>query len=343
MSVIVSILCIIVMIIIHEWGHFIAGRICKIPIYEFSIGFGPTLFKKKGKKETIFSIRAIPLGGFCAFDDMSNGNVSGLADVALEKLSFIKKIFISIAGPLMNIITALLLMVVMMMFTGGSYSTNQIDSISEDGSAYGIIYDNSTITSMNGIEVHNGDEITKFLMDFEGGEIDLKLVDSNGEEYEKTIKPKFDEEYQRYMMGITLKYQNKGESPIKAIIDGTKSFAFCFAGVFEGLFMMITGQVPVSEISGIVGAVGTMSEYATAKTISAFGTVAAYISIDLGIMNLLPIPPLDGFKILTAIIQKVFKKRLGDKVTIGISVASFLAITALSIVLIFTDTMKLIG
>ena len=83
MSIILAILALMIMIVLHEWGHFIAGRICKTPIHEFSIGMGPLIFQKKGKKETTFSLRAIPLGGYCAFD---SGDSTGVVDSSLNKL-----------------------------------------------------------------------------------------------------------------------------------------------------------------------------------------------------------------------------------------------------------------
>ena len=113
MSIIISILAIAIMIILHEWGHFIAARICKVPVYEFSMGFGKLLFKHQGKKETQFSIRAIPLGGFCSFDSpesLKNSAENGITDSALNKIPIWQRIFICFLGPFINILTAFVIM-----------------------------------------------------------------------------------------------------------------------------------------------------------------------------------------------------------------------------------------
>lgn len=351
MRILISILAIIIMILVHEWGHFIAARICKVPVYEFAVGFGPKLFSRKGKKETVWSIRAIPLGGFCSFDDISkNGTVNGITDVALEKIPARKKVFICAAGPLMNIVLGLLIVIACTFIFGLADMSNKISGFTDNnvgGNIAEYLEVGDEIIEVDGMDVsaHNETKLQDYMTnDFKGGELHVKVIkgeDGSIKEYD--IKPYYSEENKRYYLGYKLTVDYVRPNIIDGLGYSIKTTASYVYGVFEGIYDLFSGKYKFSEVSGIVGIVDYMSDNAKFDFIEDFLLIAAFISVNLGVMNLLPIPPLDGSKILQTGIEKVARKKIPEKVIVVTTVASFSLLIILSVVLAVFDITKIVS
>lgn len=327
MKIIISIIAILLMILIHEWGHFIAGRICKVPVYEFAIGFGPKIFSKKGKKETIYSVRAIPLGGFCAFDKEDE---TGVMDSNLNKQPLLHRLFIFIAGPLMNILTCLIILFIVCFFVGNPTPTTIVDSTYEGYEAHEKLQENDEIISVNGIKL-NGDSVllSKLVNEANGNTIIFEVL-RNGKTFTTQITPSFNKETNSYLIGIRKKQINVTMSFIDSLkATGRTSFNYVI-GIFDALGGLFSGKYKVSEMSSIVGIVDVMSEYASTTNITMYLSLCAYISINLGIMNLLPIPGLDGSKILFGIIEGITRKKVPEKVE------TYLILTCMGLLLLLT-------
>jgi regulator of sigma E protease len=338
MSIILAILALMIMIILHEWGHFIAGRICKTPIHEFSIGMGPLIFQKKGKKETTFSLRAIPLGGYCAFD---SGDSTGVVDSSLNKLPIYKRMFIFIMGPLMNVITALIISFGIAMFMGFPSAMPVVDSIVENSACENILQPNDEILAVNGKEI-NGDSslMSQYINETNGETFHLTIL-RDEQKLTVAITPKFDEASQRYLIGIMQKYKYTTCTFTESIKYAGTATLDGIVSTYQGLAGMITGKYKMSDMSGVVGIVGLVSEYATPSTFSVFLSLCALISVNLGIMNLLPIPGLDGSKIIFSIYEAIFKKPIPEKVEYYMTMVGFGALILLFIVVTFSDIIKL--
>lgn len=338
MGGLIAFLGIIVMIILHEWGHFIAARIFKVPVYEFAVGMGPKIFSKKGRKGTIFSLRMLPVGGFCAFDDDEN---SGLEDLALEKIPIYQKLIIVFAGPLINLITGLLIFFMLVVFVGTSIDTNIVDSVNEAYPSYGIIESEDKIISIDGVLLDEENTLTKMVKNSNGKELTI-LLERNGKEEIVEVTPKFDPSADRYFIGVTTRLTYR-KATVKEILTTplilTKESV---KQVFGGLFDLLSGQTKLSEMSGLIGIVSYANEYATLKTIYTFFSILAIVSINLGIMNLLPIPGLDGSKIFGSIFQLIFKKKLPEKVEVALINGSFAVLVGLMILVAINDIIKLI-
>lgn len=314
--ILIAILALAFMIIVHEWGHFIAGRICKIPVYEFSVGMGPVLLQKKGKKETVYSLRAIPLGGFCAFD---KGDATGVMDSNLNKLSIPKRLFIFIAGPLMNIITAFVIMFIVIFFIGSPAQTATIEKVLDGTVATVELQQGDKIIEVNGIAVNgNRDEVVRALSS--GLDKDKKedqtaelVVDRNGEHIATVLTLAYDEETGMYSMGYTLQTVYEKEGLLSSLRYSARGVLVDVKMVYESLFGLITGKYKVSQMSGVVGVVSVMSEVINDYGIYYFLMLAAFISANLGVANMLPIPGLDGSKVLFALIEAVRGKPMERK------------------------------
>lgn len=339
MKVLISILIIVAMIIVHEWGHFIAGRICKVPVYEFAIGFGPVLWKKKGKKETQYSVRAIPLGGFCSFD---NEDKTGTLDMELNAQPLRKRMLIFVAGPLMNILTGYLIALLLFSTVGVPMPSTIVDSTYSEYSAAELLQPGDKLLTADGVDLNNDPAVFSRIV-AEGKETPIVVeFERDGEVMSGTLAPKYNEEQGRYFVGIVYRQPNVSfpffES-IRYAFNLTIQYAVAIFTALGGLF---SGKYSINDMSSIVGIVGVMTEYADASKIPMFLQLCAYITINLGIMNLLPIPGLDGSKILFGTIEGVTRKRVPEKFESYLTIACMALLLALSGYLIFHDIFKLI-
>ena len=348
MNIFLSILSIIVMIILHEWGHFIAARICKVPVYEFAVGFGPKLFSfKSKKKETVYSIRAIPLGGFCSFDNISESDtINGITDLALEKIPIYKKVFISFMGPFVNILCGFLLVFGCITSFGITESYNKIAGFSENrGNISEYLEIGDEIIEVDGLDVSARNEtiLSEYLTnEFKGETIHVKAIKNDGSIKEYDIKPYYDEELGRYFIGFKLSFETRKPGLFEAIKISAQSTGEVITGVFNTLTGLFSRKYSLQDTAGIVGTVVIMSEYAKPEFLESFLALISYISINLGVMNLLPIPPLDGFKILESGIELIRRKKMKEKTVVILTTVSFGILLIFSLILILVDVGRIL-
>lgn len=327
MKVLISIIAILLMILVHEWGHFIAGRICKVPVYEFSIGFGPKIFQKKGKKETIYSIRAIPLGGYCAFD---KDDATGAVDKSLNQQPLLNRMFIFIAGPFMNVLTAIVLIFMVCFAIGNPTPVTIVDSTYENFDAHEVLQEGDIIISANGIETNMDPEILASVISESKGEPVELEVQRDNEVFTTEIIPKYDNDSGKYMIGIVQKQINVKLNFIDSVKASFSTVYNYGAVIFDTLGGLFTGKYSVNQMSSIVGIVDVMSEYASTSNLPLYISLCAYISFNLGLMNLLPIPGLDGSKILFGAIEGVTRKKVPEKIEV------YLTLTFMSLLLLLS-------
>ena len=337
MSIIITLVAIVLMIVLHEWGHFIAGRICKTPINEFSIGMGPAIFQKKGKKETIYSLRLLPLGGYCAFDDNEEN------DNILNKLPVYKRIFIFFMGPLMNVIITIILFFCISFFIGVPTMTTTIEKVT-DNFIYENIQPGDRIIEINGIKVDSYSQISETLSeeidtDNPGQPLNFTLKRDN-EIVTASITPQKTEN--GISTGILMCQEYKKISFGQSLVASAKLSWSGATMVFESIGGLITGKYKISDMSGIVGIVSIMGSVAKPSTAYLFFYFAAIISVNLGIMNLLPIPGLDGSKILFGVIEAIRKKPIPQNIEAAITMVSFGVLILLAVFITISDISKLI-
>lgn len=338
MSVILSILAIVSMIIVHEWGHFIAGKIFKVPVYEFAIGMGPILFKHKGKSETTYTIRALPLGGFCAFDQDDD---TGVVDSNLNKIPIWQRLIVFVAGPLMNIITAIIIAISLYAFVGIPHSLPVVAQIVNED-LIGVLEVGDEFLYVNGESVDGSVEKLSELLSKNPTETQDVVVLRNEKEVAVKLNLYYDEASDSYLMGI---YQAAEYVPCN-LIDSAKYGVMMVkddsVAVIETIKGLFTREYQISDMSGVVGAVSIMSSSLTTSGIASFLSIAVLISVNLGLMNLLPIPGLDGSKILFGTIEMITKKRIPEKIEIGITLTSMGLLFLLFGYLIIIDIIRLL-
>ena len=354
------------LILIHEAGHLIVAKLCKVKVNEFAIGFGPTIWKRQGK-ETKYAIRLIPLGGFCNMEgEEERSDNAG----SFSKASIPKRIAIVVAGATVNIVFGLIVYFVLMS-TSNTYITNQIDSIIDGYVAEDIgLQSGDKIVELNGKKIKSKYDLNKEMEKSNGEEIKLK-IDRNGEIQEYNIKPteylgdnckilavekgssadkqglkandkivKINNEVVNSNDKIADMIKQKGLNTMIITIDRggeelTVEFAF---SIVDNIKMLFTGGVSVDQMMGPVG----ISEV-VAKTsgLREFIYMLALISLSLGVTNLLPIPALDGGKILILLVEAIRRKPLNEKTEINIQLIGFSVLIALSLYITYNDILRI--
>lgn len=316
MSIIFAILIFSFLIFIHEFGHFITAKLSGVQVNEFAMFMGPAIWKKQ-KGETLYSIRCIPIGGYCAMEgeDKDTDNPR-----SFQKAAWWKRLIILVAGSGMNFIAGILIMVIVFLpaqqfitptisnieqgsLIGGTNGLQVGDTLLEvDGEKIYVQSDFSTILALNPGDVHdivverNGERVV--LKDFE-----MKTTLFEGEE---TPRYGFSFSVEDATLGSKLDYAWKNTLNAGRIVR-------------LSLQMLFTGQASVSDMTGPVGIVGQMSDMAEASETWADAILnmlyfGGFIAINLAIMNMLPIPALDGGRVLALLITTVIVKLTGKPV-----------------------------
>lgn len=318
------------LIFIHESGHFLVAKACKIKVKEFAIGFGPTIWKKQGK-ETKYALRLIPLGGFV---NMLGEEERSEEHGSFSKASIPKRIAVVLAGGLVNIVFGLLVYFVLAAGTG-NYITTTIDTVVPYGAATEAgLQTNDEILKINGKRVRLKSDI------------DEKVQKSNGENITLTIKRENEikdilltptvEGTKSYKMGVAFKIaENNFVNNIYYGYWDTIDFSL---SIIDNLRMMFSGEVSADQLMGPVGISEVVSK---TQGIVEFVYMLALVSLSLGVTNLLPFPPLDGGKVVILIIEGIRRKPIKENVEIAIQMAGFCILIGLSIFVTYNDILRI--
>lgn len=343
MKFILAIIIFSVIIIFHELGHFLFAKKCDVKVNEFCLGLGPTIFSW-GKGETKYCLNLLPFGGACVME--------GEEENSQDSRSFGNKTIwqrfqIIFAGPFFNFIMAYVLAVVYIACIG--VDTPTISAVSEGYAAEAAGMEaGDTITKLGGYNVHFYSEVSIYTYFNSGQDIDVEY-NRDGKTYSCTLTPKYSEEAGRYLIGIQSMGSRVKEGPVAVLKYGFYELKMQIYVTFESLKMLFTGQLSVSDVSGPVGVVTTISDvYDQSLSSGIFyvfinlTSIAILLSANLGVMNLLPFPALDGGRILLLIIEAVRGKKLKEEIENGINLVGFGLLMLLMVVVMYSDITKLI-
>ncbi len=338
--IILAIFILGVLIMVHELGHYTAGRLLKFEIFEFAIGMGPKLFAKT-RKGIKYSLRAIPFGGYVAFD---NEESIEKGELKFNKNPIWKRIIVILAGPVMNVITAYILVVILLAAVGVPYETIPVVGTVDIGTpAYeaGLVQGDEFI-SADGVMIEGEyDNLYSVLSQNRGEDIDF-MVDRNGENVDITIAPQYVENEDRYMIGIILA-TSKETVPIgQAISDGFSYSILLIKELLSFLFKLITRGEGFNDVAGPVGSIGIIANSAQTQDFSYFLNLVAFISMNLGVFNLLPFPPLDGSKFVLFGVEAIRKKPLSVEKEGMIQMIGFAVFIALAVLLTYKDIVRMV-
>lgn len=336
-TIIAAILIFALLIFIHELGHFVMAKLTGIRVLEFAVGMGPKLFGWQ-KGETLYSVRAVPIGGFCAME----GEDSDSSDPkAINNKPAWQRLLVLAAGAFMNLVLGFVLLLVMTA-QGDAVVTNRIASVQEGTAAYdsGLLAGDE-IVRVAGSKTHLAAEVTWAAQRRGAAPTEFVLI-RNGESQVITVTPRENEGVYQY--GFTLQTaENTWKETLKTSYYGTFFYSKLVVGSLVDLFR---GEVKVTELSGPIGIVSEIGSAVaeTAKTgMQGFLNLinlAVLLTINLGIFNLLPLPALDGGRIFFVLIEMIRRKPIPPEKEGVVHFVGLVLLLLLSAMVAVMDIMK---
>ena len=356
MYIILALLLLAILITVHEFGHFLAARAMKIEVREFAVGMGPKIVGWKSKKyETDFSIRAIPLGGFCAFYGEDDVKGSAKDDPrAFPKQNVWKRLFVILMGPMMNFVLAFVVATVFFWINGVETATGVDPYIAEvmaAGPAYSAGMEaGDVVTEINGKDMLDGtmETLLGTIGNWKEGDEPLKMTIRRGEEtLEAEMTPVWDEKEEKMRIGVTIGGVYRTETRPETFLGGFQhSWEWCVSAsgaILGALKDLVTTGKGLDQTSGPVGIVSLVSTEVKEGGLSAFVQLLVLISINLGLMNLLPIPGLDGSRLVFGIVEVIRRKPVPPEKEAMVHLVGMVFLFGLMIFFTFKDIMRLFG
>lgn len=350
-SVLLAILILLAMITVHEFGHYSAGKALGFKINEFAIGFGPAIIKRKSKRTgEVFSVRAIPLGGYCAFEGEDGKGRRLLSDKSFNSKPPWQRIIVLVAGAFFNYVTAVILIIVSFLAFGqivfkvegvvyddtynaaNSFAAGDI-ILEADGN--GVYLTSDLMEALSGKSAGEG---VRFTVERSGSIIEITVILRQDCDFENSSQTSVlwgalgldteirEDGYAYWMVGVT----NYRFSFTKSV-GRAFSYSLEIAGtIFRVLGELITGDIGLSAMGGPVTTIKLTSQIAS-QGVQSFLEIAAYIGVNLAVFNLLPIPALDGSKVVFCLIEWIFKKPVPRKIEAVIHAVGFVLILAFAV------------
>lgn len=338
-------------VIAHEFGHFIVAKVNGIHVVEFSVGMGPNLFSFQ-KGETKYSLKLFPIGGACLFEgeDGLNMKEGEPGEGSFNNANVWARISTVVAGPFFNFILAFiisLIMVSMMEVVIAPVATEVVEggAAQEAGMQGG-----DRIVSLDGEKIYLYKEISVFTqLSYQEGEIAVEY-ERDGEIYTTNLTPKYDESAGRYMLGIISGdyIELKGMDTLKYALYELR---YCVINTYKSLGMLVQGKVGRQDVAGPVGiAVNVVGknyeaakEYGWESVVATMLNITMLLSVNLGILNLLPFPALDGGRLVFLLIEVLRGKPIPPEKEGIVHFVGLMFFMVLMVFIFFNDLINIFG
>ena len=343
MMILTALLVIAIIVMVHEIGHFVAAKRAGIDVQEFSIGFGPSLFSIK-KEETRYSLRLLPLGGYVRMAGMGSEGEDPDNPRGFNRKTPLQKIGVLLAGPGMNFLLAGVIFVCTFTFIGlpRAVEAPVIGEVVEGKPAYEAgLKAQDRVTAVNGRPVSTWSDFVTEVRKAEPGQPVSVTVLRNGQKIEFHVVPEFDAEQKTSIIGVrqTITFQRVG------IWQGLKlgfyqTFHITWL-LLTGLGQLLTGTASSADLTGPVGITKMIGDAAQGGLVY-LANFTALLSINLGILNLLPIPALDGSRVVFAILEGIRRRPVEPERENFIHFLGFLFLMALILLVTYNDILRLV-
>lgn len=344
MTFIYFILILSVTIFVHELGHFIFAKKAGIYVYEFCIGMGPRIFKFKRKNdETEYGIRLFPIGGFCA---MAGEDVKDDDDIPkerkLQSKTWLQKFLTVVAGVMFNFIFAILLLFIIGLINGNPNNKPIVSSVPNNGPSYiAGLRVGDEITKLNGVKINT---IDRLMIEYQinyGQTLELEILrDSERKTIE--IVPNAIETEQETTYQYSFALDGSVEKGFFAAIEyAITKFLSLIEQMFVTIIYLFNGKLSLSNLSGPVGIYNIVDQSASAGILSLI-SLTSLLSVNVGFINLLPIPAFDGGRILFLIIEKIRRKPIKPSVENIIHAVGLVLLMILMVIVTYNDIMRFI-
>ena len=352
--ILLAILIFGVLIAIHELGHFVAARLCGVRVLEFSMGMGPKLWGTVSKSGTEISLRALPIGGYCAMEGEEGGSDD---PAAFSNAAVWKRLIILVAGAAMNFLLGLVL--VALCYTQiSSFSPPTVTRFMEGcpyEGAYGI-QEGDTFYKVNGERTYLASDVGLYMARSRDGRMDLELIRDGKkmvlEDYPMAQREYLDETTGEKVMRYGFYFEDL-ETGLWAKVKYTWYCALDFVRMVRlGLTDLLTGAAGIDQMTGVVGIVDMIAQVgnqapSVADALLNIFYLAAFIAVNLAVMNLLPLPALDGgrifFLLATWVVEKVFRRRIDPKYEGFVNTAGLVLLMGLMVYVMYNDVARIIG
>ncbi len=323
-----------VLVTVHEFGHFITAKMTGMRVDEFAIGFGPNIFQKK-YGETLYSLRIIPLGGYNKIAGMEPDEPAD--EGAFKSKSIPARMLVILAGVLMNFILPVFL------FTG-IFAANGMD-VPVDKPVLGSVMPGKAaieaglqpgdrILAVGGKQVATWSDMVTEINTYGENEVTL-TAERNGEVKAYTLKPEFDKDYGKALVGISPQLEHKDFGIFESLQMGLRYTEYIMLMMLDGLYKIVSGAAP-ADVTGPIGIAKIAGEAAENGWMPLLNLIAI-LSINLGIINLLPLPALDGGHFVLLILEALRGKPLGEKAATMIQSIGVCLILSLTVWAVFSD------
>ena len=348
--VLLAILLLGILIMVHEFGHFVVARLCGIAVKEFSLGFGPAIWQRKSKKsDTTFSLRPIPLGGYCMFYGDTDDDPDGQKQDDprnYNKAPVWKRMLSVIAGPGMNFVLAFIVAIVLMGAYGAVATTPVVQEVeagmpaAEAGLQAGDVF-----VRVNQTDVENGtvqDVSNAIGASGSAAPVEITVL-RDGQEQTFTLTPRYDSELERYRVGVTIAqgYEKMSDSAVLP-----SAWSLCkqaSVAIVDALGKLFTTGEGLNDTAGPVGVVSMVAQETQKGGFEIYLYLLVILSINLGLMNLIPIPGLDGSRLIFMIIEAIRRKPVNQKIEAGVHLCGYVLLFGLMIFFTFKDVLRLFG
>ncbi len=310
--VIFAILLFGILIFIHELGHYIFARVFGVTVYEFSIGMGPKLFSVKSKKTGIaYSLRILPIGGFVS---MAGEDEESEDPNSINRKPVWQRIIITAAGSLSNILLGIIVMAVMVLSSTQLYSTT-VAGFPKEGAVscdYGL-KEGDVIVAVGPRRVHIAYDLSYAISRYGGEEVDVKIIRDGEKMMLENVR------FATYTQsGIKFGQRDfylkaSGKSVGNVIKHTFYESGVAIRMIYDSLYDLITGKYGFSEMSGPVGVTKVLASAAQTKDYAYLAYLFVVLAMNLGVVNLLPLPALDGGRVFFMLIELVTRKKIDPK------------------------------
>ena len=319
---IIALLMLGILILVHESGHFLIGRLLKFKINEFAIGMGPKILSKE-KKGIVYSLRLIPMGGCVAFHGEDEDGEDD--PEAMNNQKWYKRALVMFAGAGFNLLFAYLVTAILTCAIG--YSLPKLEEIQPQSALYGVAQEGDVVVAVGSERLVSAGQLSDELGRYGSEDTFTLTLLRNGEERQMEAKKYRDAETGRYLVGVSYGVETVNQNIFQALGYSARYNVWMTKTMYRTLWQLVTGQVSLENVTGPISTIGAiggiMQDTAQEESVPASERVRAVvvmvmellviISVNLAVMNLLPIPALDGFRLLFALFEGITKKHIPRK------------------------------
>ena len=342
-TIVLAILLFGLIIFLHELGHFLTAKAFGVKVNEFALGMGPKIFSF-GKKETRYSLRLFPVGGFCAMEGEDGESED---ERAFGRQKVWKRIIIVAAGAIMNILLGFLLMMALTVQDDAFKSTTIVatgDAVTVENGAF---ESGDRVTAINGYHVYNDYDLNFSLSRYSNDPMNFSVVRANGEKVTLTGVTLDYSKITGKDNGFAFTVQSVPKTFFSVISQSAKSVVSITRLVWASLIDLVTGKYGLDAVSGPVGTAQVIGEAASQganflESLNNIIWIMALITVNLGVFNLLPIPALDGGRLLFLVVEGIRRKPIPPKYEGWVHAAGFVILIGFMIIVTFNDVWRLI-